>query len=394
VCVVTPQLKVLFIHAALTPYRIDLLNYLHRRLELKAIFLRANPLSQEFDQATLRSQLECDHDYLLRGFEIGGRLVRRGVLRAVRRFGPDVVVAQEYSPTTLSLALARRGMLRQRWGLTILTADNVRIAGDAGVVRRLARRMVLGAADSVVAYTGGGKDWLIGRGVPADRVFVCPNCQDKARFDAALDDAVPLAEQYLVDKGLRGKRVVLCVGRLVELKGVDRVIGAFARTARVVPDVVLVVVGDGPERRSLEQVAEREGVAGRVRFEGQQQGRDLMAWYLVGQLVVLASRWECYGAVVNEALLAGTPVLCSSSAGAAELIHDGHNGHVFDPYDLAVLSDRMTDWLRAAAPLGAQPLARRKNLMPHAFEEAAHSFVEAIEFAAPSSRRVPEVARS
>lgn len=398
--VTTPELKALFIHAALTPYRIDLLNYLHRHLNLKAIFLRPNPASQQFDQTTLRSRLECDHEYLLRGFEIGGKVFRHGVLRAVETFGPDVVVTQEYSPTTLALAVASKRILRRpsavraQWGLTILTADNVRIAGDAGFARRLARRIALGAADSVVAYTEAGKAWLVGRGVPADRIFVCPNYQNEARFAPALDEALPLAEQYLTDKGLRGSRVVLCVGRLVELKGVDRVIRAFARVGRAVPDAVLVVVGDGPERRQLQQLATDEGVADRVRFEGQQQGRSLMAWYLLGQLLVLASRWECYGAVVNEALLAGMPVLCSARAGAAELIHDGRNGRVFDPHDLAALSDHMADHLRTASPLGTTPLARRESLMPHPFEEAAREFVRAIEFAAPSSRRVPEVARS
>ncbi|MBN1918071.1 MAG: glycosyltransferase [Verrucomicrobia bacterium] len=390
----TPQLRALFIHAALTPYRIDLLNHLHRHLELKAIFLRMNPASQAFDQAELRSRLECDHEYLLRGFEIGGRLFRRGVLPAIETFDPDVVVTQEYSPTTLSLALLGRRILGRRWGLTILTADSSLIAGDAGYARKLARRIALGAADSVIVYTDAGKTWLVDQGVPANRVFVSPNCQDEKRFATALDDALPLAEQFLVKKGLHGRRIVLCVGRLVELKGVDRVIGAFARVARTVPDTLLVVVGDGPERRALEQLATREGVADRVRFEGQQQGRDLLAWYLLGRLLVLASRWECYGAVVNEALLAGTPVLCSKAAGAAELIRSGHNGHVFDPYDLNVLSDHMAHWLQAAAPLGVQPLKCRESLMPYPFEEAAHPFIQAIEVAAMASRGICEVTHS
>lgn len=396
----TRQLRALFIQAALTPYRIDLLNCLHRHLDLKAIFLRANPASQQFDQATLRRRLECDHEYLLRGFQIGGRVFRYGVLRAIKTFAPDVVVASEYSPTTLALALARSRALRRasivraRWGLTILTADNARIAGDAGVARRLARQMALGAADSVVVYTESGKAWLADQGVPADHVFVSPNCQDEGRFAAALDDALPLAERYLVEKGLRGKRIALYVGRLVELKGVDRVISAFARAARVVPDAALVLVGDGPERPALEHLAEREGVAHRVRFEGQQQDRALMAWYLLGRLLVLASRWECYGAVVNEALLAGMPVLCSSAAGAADLIRDSRNGHVFDPYDLTMLSDRMAAWLRGAAPLGTQPLTRRESLMPYPFEETVRPFVEAIELAAQSSHRIPEVAHA
>lgn len=385
------KLRTLFFHAALAPHRIDLLNYLHQHLDLKAIFLRVDPASQQFDQAALRGQLECDHEYLLRGFEIGGRLFRHGLLRAVRAFDPDVVVTHEYSPTTLSLALIGKRLSHRRWGLTIMTADNDRIAGDAGPVRRLARRMALNAADSVIAYTEDAKSWLVGRGVPADRIFIFANRQGEVRFAAALDDAFPQAEQYLADKGLRGKRVALFVGRLVELKGVDRIIKAFANASRTVPDAALVVVGDGPERARLQQLAAHEGVADRIRFEGQQQGRDLMAWYVLGQLLVLASDSETYGAVVNEALLAGMPVLCSSAAGAAELIHDGHNGHVFDPHDVTTLSDRMSLWLQDATPLGSGPLLGREGLMPQPFEEAADSFVRAIEFAAASSRRHVEL---
>ena len=111
-----------------------------------------------------------------------------------------------------------------------------------------------------------------------------------------------------------------------------------------------------------------------------------MAWYLLGQLLVLASDSETYGAVVNEALLAGMPVVCSSAAGAAELIRDGHNGHVFEPHDVAALSDRMALWLQQAAPLGDGPVPRHESLMPQPFEEAAQSFVRAIEFAAASCR--------
>jgi glycosyltransferase involved in cell wall biosynthesis len=386
-----PKLRTLFIHAALAPCRVDLLNYLNRHVELKALFLRANPASQAFDQATLRDRLECDHDYLLGGFEIGGRLFRHNLLRAVSAFDPDVVVTPEYSPTTLSLALIGKRLLHRPWGLTIMTADNRRIARNSGVARKLARRIALSAADSVVAYTEEAKACLVARGVPADRVFIFANRQDEARFAANLDDALPLAERMASDKDLHGKRVVLCVGRLVALKGIDRIIEALARVRPDVPDAVLVVVGDGPQRRRLQQVARREGVADRVRFEGQQQGRDLMAWYLLGHLLVLASESETYGAVVNEALMAGMPVLCSSAAGAAELIYDGYNGHVFDPYDVATLADRMAEWLRSIPPLDGAALLRREGLMPETFEKAARSFVEAIECAAESSHRHAEL---
>jgi glycosyltransferase involved in cell wall biosynthesis len=385
-----PKLRTLFIHSALAPCRIDLLNYLNRHVELKALFLRANPASQTFDQAALRSRLECDHDYLLDGFEIGGRLFRRNLLRTASVFEPDVVVTHEYSPTTLRLALIGKRLLHRPWGLAIMTADNERIARNAGPMRRLARRIALNAADSVVAYTEDAKAWLVGQGVHADRIFVFANRQDEARFAADLDDASAVAERMIRDKDLQGKRVVLSIGRLVALKGIDRVITAFPRVCGSVPDAVLVVVGDGPARGHLQQLAAREGIADRVRFEGQQQGRDLMGWYLLGQLLVLASDSETYGAVVNEALLAGIPALCSSAAGAAELIHDGHNGHVIDPHDVTALSDRMADWLHKAVPLGDGPVSRRNALMPQPFEQAAHSFVEAIELAAASSHRYAE----
>jgi glycosyltransferase involved in cell wall biosynthesis len=377
----------LFVHAALTPYRIDLLNYLHEHLAFKAVFLRSNPASQAFDQAALRNRLECDHEYLLRGFEIGGKVFRAGLSRIIHRFDPDVIVTQEFSPTTLWLACIAKRLCRSRWGLTVLTADNERIAGDAGLVRRLARRLALGAADTVIVYTQTAKAWLSARGVASDRIFICPNLQNEARFAAALDDALPLANRSLVEKGLRGRRLALVVGRLVELKGIDRVIQAFAQARREVPDATLVIVGDGPERERLQRLAAATGVAEHVRFEGQQLGRSLMAWYLLGHVLVLASHWECYGAVVNEALLAGIPVLCSSWAGAAELIRANDNGHLFHPYDVAALSQKLTAYLQAVAPLGRELISRRPSLMPVPFEDAARAFVQAVHLAAVARRR-------
>ena len=93
-------------------------------------------------------------------------------------------------------------------------------------------------------------------------------------------------------------RVLLCVGRLAEQKGVDVAVRALARVREQVPSAVLVVLGEGPERARLEALA-GEGVhlPGRV--------GDVAAWYRRAELLVHPARWEGFGLALLEAMLAG-----------------------------------------------------------------------------------------
>ena len=97
-----------------------------------------------------------------------------------------------------------------------------------------------------------------------------------------------------------------------------------------------------------------------------------MAWYQRVDLFVLPSIREAFGAVVNEALVAGCPVLVSSLAGAAELVVPGWNGEVFSPDSESELAEKMKVWLdRTEDGPEARP-----SLMPVRFEPLFEHLLE------------------
>jgi glycosyltransferase involved in cell wall biosynthesis len=81
------------------------------------------------------------------------------------------------------------------------------------------------------------------------------------------------------------------------------------------------------------------------------EGSELYAWFNCGTLFVLASEFEPWGAVVNEVLVAGLPVVCSDKAGAKELIEPGINGEVINPNEPKVLSLAIQNWLKQCPPI-------------------------------------------
>ncbi|MDQ6769189.1 MAG: glycosyltransferase family 4 protein [Gemmatimonadota bacterium] len=134
---------------------------------------------------------------------------------------------------------------------------------------------------------------------------------------------------------------VLYVGRLWHGKDVDILIQAFATIASRHPSHLLIA-GDGPERESLEALARRTGAD--VRFLGFQDRLRVCDLYEASDVLVLPSRSEPWGLVVNEAMLFAKPVVVSDHVGARALLRDGHNGQVFATGDIPSLT-RTLEWL-------------------------------------------------
>lgn len=121
---------------------------------------------------------------------------------------------------------------------------------------------------------------------------------------------------------------MLYVGQLIVRKRVDLLLQAFARLER--PEARLRLIGQGPEEGALQALAQRLGIAERVQFLPGMPNAQTVAAMAQADLLVLPSRFDGWGAVVNEALMVGTPVVCSNRCGASDLIEDGRNGYVFE----------------------------------------------------------------
>jgi glycosyltransferase involved in cell wall biosynthesis len=135
------------------------------------------------------------------------------------------------------------------------------------------------------------------------------------------------------------------VGRLTEQKALPVALAAIAE----VEGARLTLVGDGPERASLERRARELGLEDRVRFLGSLP-RDEALRYLAGaRAAVLSSAWENLPHAAVEALAVGTPVVSTSVGGVPEVVRDGENGLLVPAGDVAALSDAIRALLEDSA---------------------------------------------
>jgi glycosyltransferase involved in cell wall biosynthesis len=211
----------------------------------------------------------------------------------------------------------------------------------------------------------------------------------KARYVYPYIDPGPYAKPTEADIaelcrsfGIKGEdRVVLVVARLDPMKGQDRAIRAIAAVADEVPNVKLLLVGDGSFSSSrqgiglskaegwageLRALARRLGIGDRVIFAGHLTQGQLNAAYGRCDLTVLPSIREGFGLVVIESWLHGKPTIVTSRAGVAELIEDGRNGLLFDPDDPLALAEKISGLLldeERARVLGENGLAASKGCL-------------------------------
>lgn len=280
--------------------------------------------------------LPSAHPGSLLRFPRVGAAALRALTRAADAFSPDVLHVQCFSANGVyATALAARRRLPLVVSLQGETVMDDHDIYEQSLSLRWGLRVALRRSRAVTGCSRFVLDDAAARfGLPHDAGVVIPNGVETT------GEAIPRALD------LPFRRFVLGLGRVVPKKGFDLLLAAFARVAVDQPDVGLVIAGDGASRISLLKRAAELGIANRVVLPGSLD-RGVVAWAMVNAAVfVLPSRVEPFGIVVLEALRAGRPVVVSSRGGATDIVRDGREGLVVDPYDTTALADAIDQLLR------------------------------------------------
>lgn len=189
--------------------------------------------------------------------------------------------------------------------------------------------------DLVIAPSAGLKQVLrdLEVGVP---VQVIPNGVDLRRFPIDLQPAA--RETIGVDPG---NILLVYSGRLGPEKNLTFLLRAFAGAHEAFPEIRLMLLGDGPERDNLEDLATRSGLAKEIIFVGMVPHEEVPRYLAAGDVFVTASVTEVHPLSVIEALASGLPVVGVESPGVGDTVEDGRNG-LLSRLDLAAFTAKLT----------------------------------------------------
>ena len=366
-----PRMKIVFLELRLDAYRVPFLVELLRHGDIGVIAVDFAAGTREALESAGVVCLQLDSISIARtwvhpqGFrEPNPVTLVRGVRRHLAQLQPDVIIAADLSIRVLQAlvyARLRRPSRRPRvfsWARVSEHSERGR-----GRLQGYLRPWLLRMTDGVIANGHSGVRYLEGIGVEARKIHQVFQATDPRVVGISSVDA---------HDPLR----LLFVGRLVELKGLSLLLEEMAKASK--PDVILRIVGVGPQLTALQQQALRLKL--NVEFAGYCQGAELGAQYAESDYFVFPSLSDEWGLVINEALASGLPVLGSVYSQAVnELIHDGVNGWLFRPDCPGQLADLISS-------LSGIDMESRKRLRKNALVSAkqvspcriADRFAEAI----------------
>ncbi|HJZ60019.1 MAG TPA: glycosyltransferase, partial [Gemmataceae bacterium] len=271
------------------------------------------------------------------------RSVRATVDRLLRSFRPDVVLGYwAYPDGAAAVRIARETGGRS----AVIVGGSDVLIDTRSAARRRRVVEVLRSADAVLSVSDDLRQKAVELGVRPDRSHLWrqgvatdlfrPGDRSVARVRLGIPDADP---------------VVVWVGRMVPVKGLDILVRACGRLKEQGVGFRLYLVGDGPLRRVLEADCRALGVCDRVTFAGPCGHEQLADWYRAADLTVLPSRSEGLPNVLRESVSCGTPFVASRVGGIAE-IAEAALDRLVPPEDPAALAEAIAAALagRAARP--------------------------------------------
>jgi len=324
--------KLLIFHPALAPYRVDQFNSLSKLFDLEVVFVYENIDNNKFDQSKLLSLLEFKYSFLLKGIYFKGRVFRFGIFRKIKRFNPDIIIGYEYSFITQYLIFLKRiGLIHQRIGSTI--DDSLEICNHVqSKGRYFARKISVNKFDILIVMSNEVSTFYQNTfNIRPNQIIVSPILQDPERLRENSNLLEIFANQYIKDYNLKGKKILLYVGRFSPEKGLIRFVNHIHTLLLDHKQVVLVLIGNGEEKTAIVNLLKDKSLEKKVIMPGRYEGQNLNAWYVCSSGFVFPSTYEPFGAVVNEALIFGLKVFCSKYAGSSYLVTP-EKGMLYDPF--------------------------------------------------------------
>lgn len=328
-------------------YPNDRWDYPHWALAAASVNLDGIPYRYSPNRAKLRyaRDIEGYHQSAANVFEAQCRELRPALIHAASNYNCGIVAAEVGRRLGIPVVYEVRGF----WQVTKAARDPAYAESDH--FRMIARfeTQAAHAAAHVFTITSGIANVLVSAGVSPTKLSLLPNAAEVDTFSPMLRDEA-LAEQY----NLGNTTVCGYVGSLNSYEGLDDLLTAVAQLRGRKQRVVVLIVGDGPQRTALEQQARALGLSSCVHFVGRVAAAEVPRYLSVIDIVVLARKPLAVCELVSplkpfEVMAMDRAILASNVAAQADIVTDGVTGRLFEKGSVADLTQKLDELINDPA---------------------------------------------
>ncbi len=309
------------------------------------------------------------------GYSPGLIYVSPNIIGYLLKFRPQVIFVSGFSLWTLLVLLFKP--LGQWKVVIVYDGSSPTIDYINSRPRLILRSTMVRFTDAFITNTSGGKTYLTKiLGAETHRVFAQPYQVPDVKT------LLGQQEEELNSEPQLPRPTFLFVGKLLHRKGLQFLLKACAILKQQgYQNYTLLIVGDGEQREELEAYSQNQGLTDFVNWVGWGNYDKLGAYFRTADVFVFPTLEDIWGVVLLEAMAFGKPILCSKWAGSSELVVDGENGYIFDPYNPEKLAEYMRHFIDNPDLILSMGQQSQQLIAQHNPEAAAKFLVEVTHFA-------------
>lgn len=311
------------------------------------------------------------------GYARGITLVSFKIIPALLDYRPDIIFVNAFSLWTLLVVLLK---FIKKWRVVLIysgSSPNVDMVDSK--LRVLLRRILARFIDAAITNSQTGKKYLTETlGIDVKKVFAAPyQMPDKQALLQGIE------RQKECDQKIDGLAhpIFLFIGQTIYRKGISSLIEACSiLESQGESNYTVLVIGDGVQRSELEEQAEKRGLKNHIKWLGWVEYGGLGYFFEKSDVFIFPTLEDIWGMVVLEAMLFEKPIICSKWAGALELLEEGKNGFLIDPYKPEELAKYMKTFIANPDKIDAMGSKSAEFIAEHNPKSIAERLNKVVEF--------------